>query len=573
MRFKGNDGGSTITALALDYVTAGGNATFAGDLTISKSTPKLIFDNLAGGGLDPSLTASGTNFTLSTSSITPLSIALDTGNATFAGTIDMSANKIIDLAPGSANTDAVNFQQLNDATTGVLVYQGVWNASTNSPTLASGVGTPGYYYIVDTDGSTNLDGITDWKVGDWAVFSDLATDAWQKIDNTSILGGAGTGGTLPIWSGTGTSLTLADSRFKQVATANRIVGPGNTGTDYSLEVQNAATTNSLTISGTGVVTIPQNYLHVTAAAGVYVDGIIKARGGVMKDNGPLSLGGNNVVGNLILTSNTLATFAGNVSLTGGSLSISGDGSNAVTFTESGNGDFTIDAPDDIRLDAGGGDIVLRTGGTEFGRISSFSNALRLSSSVANEDILLMPNGTGNVGIGTTSPALQSAGTGLHINATTSSELKFTNNTTGSSAADGTALVATSNNFTINNRETGYISLGTSNSVRMHIEAGGNVGIGTTNPNARLTVWDANQTFDVRTSGINVHRPNSYGQYGSVSYDGSTLYGKTLASTYSGNGALGYGTFAIQQYNNGSVGRNALEIGTDGDFLFNQYAAT
>ena len=150
----------------------------------------------------------------------------------------MNANKIIDLAPGSANTDAVNVQQLNDATTGVLVYQGVWNASTNSPTLASGVGTPGYYYIVDTNGSTNLDGITDWKVGDWAVFSDLATDAWQKIDNTSILGGAGTGGTLPIWSGTGTSLTLGDSRFKQVATANRIVGPGNTGTDYSLEVQN-----------------------------------------------------------------------------------------------------------------------------------------------------------------------------------------------------------------------------------------------------------------------------------------------------------------------------------------------
>ena len=55
---------------------------------------------------------------------------------------------------------------------------------------------------------------------------------------------------------------------------------------------------------------------------------------------------------------------------------------------------------------------------------------------------------GKVGIGTTNPALQSGGTGLHINAPTSSELKFTNNTTGSGAADGTALVSTSNNFTI-----------------------------------------------------------------------------------------------------------------------------
>ena len=81
--------------------------------------------------------------------------------------------KVSGVTAGTANTDAVNLQQLNDATTGVLVYQGVWNASTNSPTLASATGTPGYYYIVDTDGATNLDGITDWKVGDWAVFSDL----------------------------------------------------------------------------------------------------------------------------------------------------------------------------------------------------------------------------------------------------------------------------------------------------------------------------------------------------------------------------------------------------------------
>ena len=93
----------------------------------------------------------------------------------------------------------------------------------------------------------------------------------------------------------------------------------------------------------------------------------------------------------------------------------------------------------------------------------------------------------NVGIGTTSPALQSAGTGLHINATTSSELKFTNNTTGVTASDGTALVSNSNNFIINNREAGNITLGTSNSTRMTILSGGNVGIGTTSPGSKLEV--------------------------------------------------------------------------------------
>jgi hypothetical protein len=44
------------------------------------------------------------------------------------------------------------------------------NASTNTPTLASGVGTKGYYYVVSVAGSTNLDGITDWQISDWAVF-------------------------------------------------------------------------------------------------------------------------------------------------------------------------------------------------------------------------------------------------------------------------------------------------------------------------------------------------------------------------------------------------------------------
>lgn len=70
----------------------------------------------------------------------------------------------------------------SDITT--LVYEGTWNASTNTPTLASGVGANGHYYVVATSGSTNLDGITDWVVGDWAIFNGAA---WQKIDQTNLV--------------------------------------------------------------------------------------------------------------------------------------------------------------------------------------------------------------------------------------------------------------------------------------------------------------------------------------------------------------------------------------------------
>lgn len=70
--------------------------------------------------------------------------------------------------------------QINGLTTGVT-YQGVWNAATNVPFLQSSVGTKGYYYVVDVAGNTNLNGITDWQVGDWAIYNG---SVWQKVDNT-----------------------------------------------------------------------------------------------------------------------------------------------------------------------------------------------------------------------------------------------------------------------------------------------------------------------------------------------------------------------------------------------------
>jgi hypothetical protein len=67
---------------------------------------------------------------------------------------------------------------------GGLNYQGTWNASTNTPTLTSSVGTNGYYYVVSVSGSTNLNGITDWVAGDWAMYNG---SVWQKIDQTNLV--------------------------------------------------------------------------------------------------------------------------------------------------------------------------------------------------------------------------------------------------------------------------------------------------------------------------------------------------------------------------------------------------
>ena len=62
-------------------------------------------------------------------------------------------------------------------------YKGTWNANTNTPSLASGVGNKGEYYVVSVAGSTNLNGISDWDIGDWAIFNGTT---WQKVDNSEL---------------------------------------------------------------------------------------------------------------------------------------------------------------------------------------------------------------------------------------------------------------------------------------------------------------------------------------------------------------------------------------------------
>lgn len=65
----------------------------------------------------------------------------------------------------------------------VMTYEGVWNASTNSPTLADGVGDVGQVYRVTVAGSQNLgSGAIDFAVGDYAILN--SSLVWEKSDTT-----------------------------------------------------------------------------------------------------------------------------------------------------------------------------------------------------------------------------------------------------------------------------------------------------------------------------------------------------------------------------------------------------
>lgn len=69
-----------------------------------------------------------------------------------------------------------------DASAGPLLYQGTWNASTDTPSIPSAAsGNKGHVYVVATAGDTDIDGTTDWQVGDWLVSNG---STWDKVDNT-----------------------------------------------------------------------------------------------------------------------------------------------------------------------------------------------------------------------------------------------------------------------------------------------------------------------------------------------------------------------------------------------------
>lgn len=85
-------------------------------------------------------------------------------------------------APSGTDKKLTYSQIKTDLTTAIsaLSYKGNWNANTNSPTLTSSSGTKGDVYVVNVAGNTTLDGASNWKVGDWAVYSG---SGWFKANN------------------------------------------------------------------------------------------------------------------------------------------------------------------------------------------------------------------------------------------------------------------------------------------------------------------------------------------------------------------------------------------------------
>lgn len=123
----------------------------------------------------------------------------------------------IGVSNGYASLDSTGKVPVSQLPASLMEYKGMWNASTNTPTLANGTGDTGDVYICNVAGSVNFGaGSISFAVGDYVIYSG---SIWQRS--------SGAMGTVTSVA----ALTL-----------------GTTGTDVSSTVVNGSTTPVITLN-------------------------------------------------------------------------------------------------------------------------------------------------------------------------------------------------------------------------------------------------------------------------------------------------------------------------------------
>ena len=332
-----------------------------------------------------------------------LIISLSSGRVINVGEVVAQdlAEKIKVITNGGGTSQSVidtlaSLQAQITAISGFVTYEGTWNASTNTPALASSVGTKGEYYVVSTTGTTNLNGITTWTQGDWAIFNG---SVWEKVDNTDLVTSvAGRTGAITLTtadvSGLGTIATQAANNVS--ITGGSITGitdlavaDGGTGASTA---PNARINLGLVIgtdvlaptgSAASLTSFPTFNQNTTGSAATLTTGRTIAITGDLGYTSPSFDGSGNVT-----AAGTLATVNTDVgSFTNASITVNGKG--LITAASSGTALVTS---------VTGTSPVVSSGGTTpaISLATAYGDTLNPYASKTANFVLASPNGTAGV---------------------------------------------------------------------------------------------------------------------------------------------------------------------------------
>ena len=347
--------GNTTNANNLDFeMYHDGSATYMknGSFNLNiESKGGIYIENKSGGSGDIDIAQSVTNADVNITAYNGSYFKADTS----AGATIFSKPVEVPLVP-AVNANAASKQYVDQQIASIpagLVFKGNWNANTNTPTLASGTGTVGNYYVVSVAGNTNLDGITDWQIGDWAVFVEVGgVDKWDKIDQTFVQG-AGAVGQVSFWNGinsvTGDNAFFWDNSNKRlgigttsplsklhVRTANAGSFTYDTNADDLIVESNA--NGGITIATAAANTSRIIFASPDDATGseiLFNQASTLMKLGTTTANGILALQSGNGTEALRLNSSQNATFTGDVSLEDGKSLIFGANNDLIIQHNSG----------------------------------------------------------------------------------------------------------------------------------------------------------------------------------------------------------------------------------------------
>ena len=194
-------------------------------------------------GLGNATNTSDANKPISTATQTALDLKQSlTAKGAINGYCPLNASTKIDTA------------YLPDSIVGSLNYQGTWNATSNSPAIpASSGGNKGYFYIVTVSGSTLIDGISSWSIGDWIVSTGAV---WNKVSGSSAISSVNTRTGAIV-------LSSSDVGLSNVDNTSDVSKPISTATQTALNLK----ANLASPTFTGVVTgITKAMVGLTNAA-------------------------------------------------------------------------------------------------------------------------------------------------------------------------------------------------------------------------------------------------------------------------------------------------------------------
>lgn len=163
---------------------------------------------------------------------------------------------LMGAADGVATLDGagkLTGSQIPAALLGAVNWQGTWNATTNTPAIpAAAAANKGYFYKVSVAGTTNIDGIAEWAIGDWIISNGTV---WEKVDNTDqVLSVAGLTGTITA-AGLKTALAIAAADLTDFsANARSLVTAANYAAMKVLLAITAADITNASANGRSLIT-------------------------------------------------------------------------------------------------------------------------------------------------------------------------------------------------------------------------------------------------------------------------------------------------------------------------------